>query len=204
MKPFRNLGFSICLTSGLLLISLIVSTEACSIKITPDKSFGLVGEEVKVTISVRNQHIPCPLAITASEISVDNGIIVSQTDWQKKNATDYEKSLIIKLTAVPKTSINVKRVCDIKTSQTIAQIEVKNSTPSDFKTINLNLKETTTKLLDELGKLYSLRSNLKTISQSEKDPVQKKKISDIIIQLDSVIKYSQKFVIQCSLLLKSL
>ncbi|MCX7785901.1 MAG: hypothetical protein N2201_06745 [candidate division WOR-3 bacterium] len=203
MNLTKNLAFSYPLAIGLI-ISLITSIHACTIKITPEKSSGTIGEEIKVLISVRNQHIPCPLDITASEISVDGGKILSQTDWNKKSATEYEKSLIVKLTAEPKTLISVKRVCDIKTSQTTAQIEVKNNSPSDFKTINLALKETTTKLLDGLGKLHSLRANLETLNKQEKDPKTKKKISDLIAQIDSVVKHSKKFVTQCSLLLKGL
>lgn len=202
MKLIKNLRLTHTFVIGL--ISLITSAQACTIKITPEKSSGIIGEEIKVNISVRNQHIPCPLDIKATEISVDGGTIVNQTDWNKKNATEYEKSLTVKLTAPPKTTISVKRICNIKTSQTTAQIEVKNNTPNDLKTINLNMKETTTKLLQELGKLSTYRSNLEAINQSEKDTKTKKNISELITQLDSIIKHSKKIAKQCSLLLRKL
>ncbi|MCS7258725.1 MAG: hypothetical protein NZ601_05135 [candidate division WOR-3 bacterium] len=178
--------------------------QACMIKITPEKTSGNLNEELKVTISVRNQHIPCPLAINSTEIAIDGGSIINQTDWTKKSATEYEKSITVKLTATPKTIINVKRACDIKTSQATAQIDVKNNISTDFKTLTQTIKETTTTVLNKLGQLYLLRSNLQTLNQLEKDPKLKKQISNLIGELDSILKSSRKLATRCSLLLKGL
>lgn len=188
----------------ILLIWLILSPalDACTIKITPEKSSGAVGDEIKVTVGVFNQHIPCRLDIDATQITVTGATITNQTAWLKKTATQYEKTLTIKLTTPPKAQVNVQRTCDIKTSQASAQIEITGNLVSDFKTVSQSVKESSNKLLEELAKLSLMRSTLETLSATEKDPATKKKITDLAAKLDSVFKYSQKLANKCSLLLK--
>lgn len=187
-----------------LLMILFSIMQACTIKITPEKTNGVVGEEIKVLLSVKNQHIPCPININESKISVSGATIVNQTEWNKKSTVEYEKSLTIKLTSAGKTEVNLNRSCDIKTLQTSATIEVKNNAPLDVKSTTLSIKETTLKLLTELAKLSSLNDNLKTLSQAEKNATTKKNLAGISTQLDSILKHSKKFASQCSLLLKGL
>jgi uncharacterized membrane protein len=193
MKAIKILGVILLLSSG---------AEACIIKITPEKTSGVVGEEVKVLVSVRNIHFPCQLDINASEIVVNGAVITSQTDWKKKSAAEYEKSLVIKLTTSPKATISIKRTCDIKTSEGSYVIEVKSNSKPDFKNTKAELQKSSTNILNELGRLLILQKDLESLSQSEKDPKIKKEVLNLLGQLDSVIKYSKNFAHRCSLLLK--
>jgi len=74
MKLIKTLG---------LFIGLITIAQACTIKITPEKTTGMAGEEIKTTISLKNQHLLCPLAIDGSDLSITGGTLINQTAWEK-------------------------------------------------------------------------------------------------------------------------
>ena len=129
----------------------------------------------------------------------------------KTGPVEYEKTIMVKLTGPDKATITVSRNCNVKPTQSSVTIQVENNTYQpqnenkiDSITIIKNSTlDVTKQLLNNLGKLYTYRSALKTLTNTEKDETQLVRINTLIAQLDSTLKYSKKFVSQCSLLLKA-
>ncbi len=87
------------------------SVWACDIFVTPSKSKALVGDTVEVKVKVHLIHRRCVLPIEETNVDVQNGKVVWQSDWKKLNRTDYESVYKVVFYKSGKNRILVTREC---------------------------------------------------------------------------------------------
>jgi hypothetical protein len=88
------LGLSIL---GLLLLAPSVSS-ACIQKLVPDKETVKIGDQVKVTSSVKWIHDKCLLDIDDINYEYKGVVKVSQTKWKKVGKGKFESVITLKIT----------------------------------------------------------------------------------------------------------
>ncbi|MEO0075214.1 MAG: hypothetical protein ABIK31_03805 [candidate division WOR-3 bacterium] len=192
----------------IILLSLIVYSlgYACNITITANKNSAVIGDTIKLTINVKNQHLNCPLSLDSTKINITNASVINQEPWQKKSIIEYEKSIAIKINNTPEVIIEVSRLCHIKESKTTFTIAVTKPiqpqlTNKDTVAKILNSTKTQTQqLLNSFNKLKSYRNELEQLSKNNLTL----NLKPIITNLDSILKFNQPIVETCSLLLKKL
>jgi len=112
------------LITTLALLSIIVSiTQACVINIYPDTTSGLIGDTINITVSLRKQHLNCPLPLDSTGIEITGATLVNQTEWLKINIVNYEKTITLILDQAEQATIEVSRHCNIKSTQAIIHID---------------------------------------------------------------------------------
>jgi hypothetical protein len=105
------------ITSGLFVaIGFIVLTAApifaCNITVKADKTTGVVGDTLKLDITVVLTHRNCPVPIADTEfISTSNIKIVGQTPWVSTGRDTFKATLSVNLIAIGPGKVEVVREC---------------------------------------------------------------------------------------------
>jgi hypothetical protein len=111
--------------------------QACVINIYPDTTSGSIGDTIHVTVSLKKQHLNCPLPLDSTGIDITGAIIIDQTDWQKKSIVQYEKTVELILNGDSQATIQVSRICNIKPTQATVLILINNPAAINKKTIHI-------------------------------------------------------------------
>lgn len=182
-----------------LLIILVSYFYACNITISPKTTQGKIGDTINFKVVVKNIHLPCLLAMGASEFKFDKVSLLKETSWDTINSVTFEKSITVRLNYQGKGEIVISRVCPIRTSEVKATIEIKGNDQADE--LSLVLKEIKKWLLNlskgdtlSLRNLKSLRewlfANSATYLPKTNQTEVEKKIEQFLAQLDKVLAIS--------------
>ena len=85
---------------------------ACEITISSDRESGSVGDNVSLTITVKQTHRKCALPIEETKISIAGMRIVSHTPWKQVSTGTNQITLSAELTAAGEAALTVIRECD--------------------------------------------------------------------------------------------
>ena len=180
----------------IFLICLISAFYACTISLSPKSAKGAVGDNIDFTITVKHIHLPCLLAMNATEFKYDKVSLLKESAWDSINPVTYEKTITVRLDQAGKGEINVSRTCPIRTSDAIVNIDITGTSQrTDLTTV---LSETK-KWLSAVSKgdtfsLQNLKSlkewltgNYETYLPKANPETTKKKITEFIGKLNKVL-----------------
>jgi len=178
-----------------LLIVFIGLFYACNISISPNPAKGAVGDTLNFKVIVNNIHLPCLLAISATEFKLNKVSLVKETDWDTINSVTFEKTITVQLNDAGKGEITISRTCPIRTSEAKVTIDIKgkDQLPETGHNLSEKLQEAKKYLMIlskgdtlSLNKLKSLQKwlleNLPKTNQTETQ-----KIKQFLAQLDKVL-----------------
>ena len=177
-------------------IVLVGSFYACTISLSPKSAKGTVGENIDFKIKVQHIHLPCLLAVDATEFKYDKVTLVKETKWDTINPITFEKTITVRLDQAGKGEINVSRTCPIRTSDAKVNIDIAGiSRKTD---LNAVLNETKKWLVAlskgdsaSLGQLKSLREwlsgNAATYLPKTNAENTQKKLAKFLARLDKVL-----------------
>ena len=180
----------------LIFICLISAFYACTISISPKSAQGAVGENVDFKVLVKHIHLPCLLAMDATDFKYDKVSLIKESAWDSINPVTYEKTITVRLDQAGKGEINISRTCPIRTSDAIVNIDI---TGTSQKTDLTTVLSETKKWLSALSKgdtlsLQNLKSlkewltgNYETYLPKTNPEKTKKKITEFIGNLDKVL-----------------
>jgi hypothetical protein len=180
----------------IFLISFISIYFACTISISPKSAQGAVSDNIDFTITVKHIHLPCLLAMDATEFKYDKVSLIKESAWDSINPVTYEKTITVRLDQAGKGEINVSRTCPIRTSDAKVNIDI---TGTSRKTDLTTVLSETKKWLSALSKgdtlsLQNLKSlkewlagNYETYLPKTNPEKTKKKITEFIKSLDKIL-----------------
>jgi len=177
-------------------IVLVSFYYACTISLSPKSAQGKVGDNIDFKITVDHIHLPCLLAIDATEFKYDKVSLLKESVWDSLNPTTFEKTITVRLDREGEGEIDVSRTCPIRTSEAKAAIDIKGKAQATDLTIVL---AETKKWLIALSKgdttslqnIKSLREwllgNYETYLPKKNSEKTREKISEFIRKLDKVL-----------------
>lgn len=177
-------------------ILLVSSYFACTISLTPKSAQGSVGENIAFKVTVKHIHLPCLLAIDATEFKYDKVTLVKETEWDTINPITFEKTITVRLDQAGKGEINVSRTCPIRTSDAKVNIDIAGiSQKTDLTTVLGETKKWLVALSKgdsaSLGQLKSLREwlsgNAETYLPKKNAEEMKKNLAKFLARLDKVL-----------------
>jgi hypothetical protein len=105
-------------------IALVSIYYACTISLSPKSAQGSIGDNIDFKITVKHIHLPCLLAINATEFKYDKVTLLKETGWDTINAVTFEKTITVRLDHEGKGEIDVSRTCPIRTSEVKVNIDI--------------------------------------------------------------------------------
>jgi hypothetical protein len=177
-------------------IALVSSYFACTISLTPKSAQGSVGENIDFKVTVKHIHLPCLLAIDATEFTYDKVTLVKETDWDTINPITFEKTITVRLDQAGKGEINVSRTCPIRTSDAKVNIDIAGISQKTDLTVVLGETKKWLVALSKgdstsLGQLKSLREwlsgNAETYLPKKNAEETQKKLAKFLARLDKVL-----------------
>ncbi len=178
------------------IIGLVSIYYACTISISPKSAQGAVGDNINFRVIVKHIHLPCLLAMDATEFKYDKVSLIKESAWDSINPITYEKTITVRLDQAGKGEINISRTCPIRTSDAKVNIDI---TGTSQKTDLTTVLSETKKWLSGLSKSDTLSlQNLKSLKEwlagnygaylPKTNPEKmKKKIIEFIKDLDKVL-----------------
>ena len=106
-------------------VGLVSIYYACTISISPKSAQGEIGDKLDFKITVKHIHLPCLLAINATEFKYDKVSLLKESAWDSINPITFEKTITVRLDRDGKGEIDVSRTCPIRTSEAKVEIEIK-------------------------------------------------------------------------------
>jgi len=177
-------------------ISLISIYYACNISISPKSAQGAVGDNIDFKILVKHIHLPCLLAMNATEFEYDKVSLLKESAWDSINPVTYEKTITVRLDQAGKGEIDANRTCPIRTSEEKVAIDIKGKAQgTDLTAVLVETK----KWLSSVSKGDTLSlQNLKSLKEwltgnyetylSKSNPEKTRKIiTELIGKLDKVL-----------------
>ncbi|MEO0113882.1 MAG: hypothetical protein ABIK93_00205 [candidate division WOR-3 bacterium] len=194
-------------------IALLGIFYACNISVVPQTASGVVGDSLEFKVIVKNIHLPCLLAIEATQFKFDKVSLQKESDWDSVNVTTFEKKITVRLDRAGQGFIDASRTCPIRTSTAKATIEIKEKYRAKELTAILEEAKILLKAFsdDDTSKLHSLRSLKESLSNhvkallKEKDQTEiKKQITRLKVQLEKVLILADSLRKTCEEALKEL
>lgn len=126
----------------------------------PPKAKGKVGEEKTFQLEAQYQHLPCLVGIKTAEVSYENLIPISVSEWESLSPGRFRKIITVKLKKEGKGKIRVYHLCPLKEGKGEVIIEIEK------RTFEETYQETKTLLTDLfLGRDVNLDYLRKTLEE---------------------------------------
>jgi len=152
-----------------LIFNLVFAT---TFSFSPPEGKGKVGEKRTFQLEARYQHLPCLVGIKTVEITYENLLPVSVSEWESISPGRFRKIITVKLKKAGKGKIKVTHLCPIKESKGEAVITIEKRT---FEEAHREAKDLLTDLF--LGRpinLEDLKLTLKELLTDFPPPKDKK------------------------------
>ncbi|MEO0098596.1 MAG: hypothetical protein ABIK94_03290 [candidate division WOR-3 bacterium] len=101
---------------------------ATNFSFSPPKAKGKVGEIKTFQLEAQYQHIPCLVGIKTVEISYENLLPISTSEWESLSPGRFRKIITVKLKREGRGKIKVSHLCPIKESKGEVIIEIEKRT----------------------------------------------------------------------------
>ena len=195
-----------------ILVVLVSVYFACNISITPRTTQGSVGDKLDFKVTVKHIHLPCLLAINATEFKYDNVSLIKESGWDSINPVTFEKTITVRLDREGKGGIEVSRTCPIRTSEAKVAIDIKGTgKETDLTTVIAETKKWVSTLSKgdtlSLQNLKSLKEwlsgNYETYLPKTSPESTRKKIAKFLVELDEVLALADSLKKAASELAKS-